>query len=69
MWFGEPHPFPERGSPTRLSASGQQGYEGWSCRILCYMHISKLKETPSNITTIYDTGEQIPGDYFVYNGA
>jgi len=32
MWFGEPHPFPERGSPTRLSASGQQSYEGWSCR-------------------------------------
>ena len=20
MWFGEPHPFPERGSPTGLSA-------------------------------------------------
>ena len=34
MWFGEPHPFPERGSPTRLSASGQQSYEGWSCRLL-----------------------------------
>ena len=33
MWFGEPHPFPERGSPTGLSASGQQSYEGWSCRI------------------------------------
>ena len=33
MWFGEPHPFPERGSPTRLSASRQQSYEGWSCRI------------------------------------
>ena len=32
MWFGEPHPSPVRGSPTRLSASGQQGYEGWSCR-------------------------------------
>jgi hypothetical protein len=32
MWFGEPHPFPERGSPTRLSASGQQSYKGWSCR-------------------------------------
>jgi hypothetical protein len=24
MWFDEPHPFPERGSPTRLSTSGQQ---------------------------------------------
>jgi hypothetical protein len=23
MWFGEPHPFPERGPPTRLSTSGQ----------------------------------------------
>ena len=32
MWFGEPHPFPERGSPTKLSASGQQSYEGCSCR-------------------------------------
>jgi hypothetical protein len=31
MWFGEPQPFPERGSLTRLSASGQQRYEGWSC--------------------------------------
>jgi len=30
MWFGEPHPFPERGSPTGLSATGQQSYEGWS---------------------------------------
>ena len=33
MWFGEPHPFPERGSPTELSTSGQQSYEGWSYRI------------------------------------
>ena len=32
MWFGERHPFPERRSPTRLSASGQQRYEGWQCR-------------------------------------
>jgi hypothetical protein len=32
MWFGEPHPFPQRGSPTTLSASVQQSYEGWSCR-------------------------------------
>jgi len=27
MWFGEPQPFPER-----LSASGQQSYDGRSCR-------------------------------------
>jgi len=27
MWFGEPHPFPETGSPTGPSASGQQSYE------------------------------------------
>jgi len=33
MWFAEPHPFPEGGSPTRLNASGQQSYEGWSCRV------------------------------------
>jgi len=32
MWFGEPHPFPERGSPTRLSTSGLKSYTGWSCR-------------------------------------
>ena len=32
MWFGEPHPYPARGSPTRLSKSGQQSYTGWSCR-------------------------------------
>ena len=31
MWFGEPHPFPERGSPTILGMSGLQRYEGWSC--------------------------------------
>jgi hypothetical protein len=34
MWFGEPHPFPERGSPTILSMSGKQRYEGWSCTLL-----------------------------------
>jgi len=27
MLFGEPRLFPERGSPTRQSASGQQNYE------------------------------------------
>jgi len=29
MRFGEPHPSPERGSPTRLSTSGQTRYKGW----------------------------------------
>ena len=38
MWFGEPHPFPERGSPTRLSVSGQQNYKGWSCSICIFIH-------------------------------
>jgi len=33
MWFGEPHPFPERGSPTKLRMSGQQSYKGWPCRV------------------------------------
>ena len=33
MWFGEPHSFPVKGSPTRLSVSGQQSYEGWSCTV------------------------------------
>jgi len=32
MWFGEQHPFPERGSPTGLSMLGQQSYEVWACR-------------------------------------
>jgi len=40
MWFGEPNPFPRRGSPTRLSASGQQSYEGWSCRIWTVFYVS-----------------------------
>ena len=28
MWFDEPHPIPERSSPTRLSTSGKQGKKG-----------------------------------------
>ena len=32
MWFGEPHPFPERGSPIRLSVSEEQRYKGRTCR-------------------------------------
>jgi len=32
MWFGEPHVFPERGSPTILSMLGQKRYKGWLCR-------------------------------------
>jgi hypothetical protein len=27
----EPHPYPERSSPTRLSMSGHASYKGWSC--------------------------------------
>jgi len=27
MWFGEPHPSPERSSPTRLSALGHASYK------------------------------------------
>ena len=41
MWFGEPHPFPKRVSPTRLSTSGQQSYEGWSCRIVNWIEAVK----------------------------
>ena len=33
MRIGEPHPFPERGSPTRRSASGQQSYKGETCSL------------------------------------
>ena len=45
MWFGEPHPFPERGSPTRLSALGQQSYEGWSCRHSYYKTLTGMWTT------------------------
>ena len=34
MRFSVPHSFPERGSPTGLSASEQQSYEGRSCIIV-----------------------------------
>jgi len=27
----QPHPSPERSSPTRLSMSGQPSYKGWPC--------------------------------------
>jgi len=46
MCFGEPHPFPERGSPTKLSASGQQSYEGWSCRLLRHYKLLTKKSFP-----------------------
>jgi hypothetical protein len=42
MWFGEPHPFPERGSPTLLSTSGQQRYEGWWCRSFFFNTLRNL---------------------------
>ena len=35
--FGEPHPFPERASPTILSASGQWRQEGWSGIKCCHV--------------------------------
>jgi hypothetical protein len=36
MWFGEQLPFPERGSPTRLSTLGQPSWKGWSCKKFCF---------------------------------
>jgi len=33
MWFDEPHPSPERSSPTRLNMSGQTRYKGGPCKI------------------------------------
>jgi len=57
MWFGEPHPFPERGSPNRLSASGQQNYKGWSCRDLSNVFQQRAnirkKEIKFNIQKIF----------------
>jgi len=32
MCFGEPHPSPFKGSPTRMSKPGQQSYKRWSSR-------------------------------------
>jgi hypothetical protein len=37
MWFGEPHPFPERGPPTRLSGVGTVRLKRKSGKIL-YLH-------------------------------
>ena len=34
--------------------------------MLCSVNISKLKETQSNVTTIYGTVAQISGDYFFF---
>ena len=42
MWFGEPHPFPERESPIRLSMLEQQSYKRWSCRVRKYHAINPL---------------------------
>ena len=47
MWFAEPHPFPERGSPTGLSASGQQSYEGWSYRTSLHSTLITSKNKPN----------------------
>jgi len=48
---GEPHPFPVRGSPTRVSASGQQIYEGWSNRISINTHTIIVMEMKSHKTS------------------
>ena len=44
MRFGEPHPFPVSGSPTGLSASGQQSYEGWSVEHNSYGILKKITD-------------------------
>jgi len=61
MWFGEPHPFPERGLPTRLSASGQQSYDGWSCIVSMGVGSNNAAEqrycsvAPSAVSAIFKT--------------
>ena len=71
MRFGEPHPFPKRGSPTRLSASGQQSYEGWSCRlwlirIACwipyftYLLTHSMVQGPSWAANWFAASQEIP---------
>ena len=38
MWFGEPHSFPERESPTKLKASGQQSSKGDRVEYIYKLH-------------------------------
>jgi len=38
MWFGVPHPFPEKGSATRLSKLGRQSFKGWLCRMVKWVN-------------------------------
>jgi len=45
MWFGEPHPFPERESPTRLSASDNKVTKGDRVYLLTHLFfIYKFQE-------------------------
>jgi len=37
--------------------------------MLFYVYISKLEETPSNLTTFFGAGEQISGDCFFFTAA
>jgi hypothetical protein len=55
----EPHPYPERSSPTTLSTSGHSSYKGRSCivfkvgteRVLCdrdvhILYLNKIRQKP-----------------------
>ena len=57
MWFDEPHPFPERGSRTILSGSGQQRYEGWSC----------ININPRPVVASLRWSTKLPNKYFCSN--
>ena len=63
MWIGEPHPFPERGSTTKLRTSGQQSYKAWSCRTCCRntSRIFQLLEKKEH-NSIYVSGRDIPAE-------
>ena len=53
MWSGEPHPFPERGSPTRLSTSGNQVNKGdrvYCVLILLILKIKVLRDVMPHLT-------------------
>ena len=49
----EPHPHPERSSPTRLSTSGHASYKGRSCVASCFnvMDYHRVKTTHTHTHT------------------
>jgi hypothetical protein len=53
MWFGEPHPFPERGSPSRLSMSGQPSYKRAIVQSMKYLLLSSLSTSGTICSEVF----------------